>query len=133
MRDKGFTLIELMIAVAIVGILAAIAYPSYTEYVRKTRIAEAAAIVIEVAQMSERYFSLTADYVDDAISHPEQSPADGAAVYNVVLADGEAEDGGYLVTATAVDGGIMDGDACAVMTVNALAVRTPDDARCWRQ
>lgn len=133
MKNKGFTLIELMIAVAIVGILAAIAYPSYTEYVRKTRIAEAAATILEVAQIAERYYSQNGDYVDDAIIYPEQSPSDGNAIYNVVLEDGEDEDGGYLVTASAVGGGVMDGDGCANMSINALGVRLPADVRCWRQ
>lgn len=133
MKNKGFTLIELMIAVAIVGILAAIAYPSYTEYVRKTRRAEASAAVLAVAQIAERYYSQTGTYVDDALAYPDKSPADGAAVFDVVLAAGQPEDGGYLVTATAIGGGLMDGDDCESMTVNALGIRSPDNAKCWRQ
>ena len=53
-RQRGFTLIELMIVVAVVGILAAIAYPSYQSYVLKTRRATAAGCMLELSQWMER-------------------------------------------------------------------------------
>jgi len=59
---QGFTLIELMIAVAIVGILAAIAYPSYIEHVRKTRRADAKAVVLELSQWMERFYTENSRY-----------------------------------------------------------------------
>lgn len=56
-RSGGFTLIELMIVVAIVGLLAAIAYPSYQDSVRKSRRAEGRAAMMEVLQQQERYMT----------------------------------------------------------------------------
>ena len=56
-RVSGFTLIELMIVVAIVGILATIAYPSYQDYVRRSDRAEARAAMLNMAQLQERNFS----------------------------------------------------------------------------
>ena len=54
-RRRGFTLIELMVAVAIAGILAAVAYPNYTSYVQRSRRADAAAVLTAVVQAQERY------------------------------------------------------------------------------
>jgi type IV pilus assembly protein PilE len=61
---KGFTLIELMIVVAVIGILSAIAYPSYTEYVLKGRRAEARAALVDLMQQQERYFTQNGTYFE---------------------------------------------------------------------
>jgi type IV pilus assembly protein PilE len=61
-RVGGFTLIELMIAVAIVGILVAVAYPAYTQSVLKSHRAEAKAALLDLASREERYFSTTNQY-----------------------------------------------------------------------
>lgn len=58
-QHRGFTLIEVMVVVAIVGILAAIAYPSYIEHVRQTRRAEVTALMLENAQLLERHYTAT--------------------------------------------------------------------------
>ena len=56
-HSNGFTLIELMIAVVIVGILAAIAYPNYTAYVERGKRSEGRALLLEAANLMERYYS----------------------------------------------------------------------------
>ena len=56
-KAKGFTLIELMIVVAVIAILASIAYPSYQDSVRKTRRADAKEVLLEGAQWMERFFT----------------------------------------------------------------------------
>ena len=54
--ERGFTLIELMIVVAIIGILAAIAYPSYDEYVKRSNRTEGQALLSDASARQERYF-----------------------------------------------------------------------------
>ena len=61
-KQKAFTLIEVMIVVAIIGILAAIAYPSYQQHIIKTRRASATACLVELAQFMERYYTTRMSY-----------------------------------------------------------------------
>lgn len=62
-KARGFTLIELMITVAIVGLLAAIAYPAYTDSVLKGRRAEGRTALMEMMQQQERYMTQTGSYM----------------------------------------------------------------------
>jgi type IV pilus assembly protein PilE len=63
-KITGFTLTELMITVVIVGILAAIAYPTYMDQMRKARRADAEAALLELSQFMERYYTQNLSYVD---------------------------------------------------------------------
>jgi len=74
-RQQGFTLAELMIVVAIIGIIAAIAYPSYLNNVRKSRRADARAVLLEAAQFMNRMYTenLVAGYVGGAPPNDPQT------------------------------------------------------------
>lgn len=61
-KQGGFNLIELMIAVAIVGLIAAFAYPSYLEQIRKTRRADCAGAVTSLGSAMERFFTVNSTY-----------------------------------------------------------------------
>lgn len=61
-NNKGFTLIEMMITVAILGIISAIAIPSYAEYVRKGKRADAKVELLKIAQLQESYFVQNLSY-----------------------------------------------------------------------
>jgi type IV pilus assembly protein PilE len=65
-RETGLTLLELMIVVAVVGLLAAIAYPAYTEQVARGRRADAKTVLLEAAQFMERNFTEAGAYNRDA-------------------------------------------------------------------
>ena len=90
-RIKGFTLIELMITVAIVGILASVAYPSYMGSVTKSRRADAKAALLGFAQAMERHYTTEGTYAgagtdnDGDTGSPTifstTSPLDGSDVY----------------------------------------------------
>lgn len=134
--SRGMTLIELMIVVAIVGILAAVAYPSYQDYVRRANRADAQADVLELAQWMERRFTTTNRYAaadgDFTATLPfNQTPRSGAARYNLTAVVGGT---GQTFTLTATPAGGQVGDACGIMTINQLGVTTPaagGGRPCW--
>ncbi len=74
-RPSGFTLIEVMIVVAVVGILAAIAYPSYVNHVAKTRRGTANGCLLELAQAMERNYTLALRYDKDSGGNDVTLPA----------------------------------------------------------
>lgn len=81
-HTNGFSLIELMVAIAIVGILAAIALPSYQDYIRRSRAADAKAVLAEATQWMERNYTTTQSYVIAAGAFPallKYSPRDAAS------------------------------------------------------
>ncbi|MBK1731990.1 hypothetical protein CKO41_09340 [Thiococcus pfennigii] len=138
-RPRGFTLIELMITVAIVGILAAIAYPSYQEQIRKARRADAQAALLELAQFMERYYTMNNTYAgaDDEGTLPfEKAPKDGDATYYTIDFEGVPDGTSYTLVATPA--GAMTGDKCGTLSINAAGVKgisaeDVDLSVCWRQ
>jgi type IV pilus assembly protein PilE len=66
-RNRGFTLVELIVAMVILSILAAIAIPSYSQYVLKSHRTEAKAALMDAASLEERYFSTSNLYTQNPI------------------------------------------------------------------
>jgi type IV pilus assembly protein PilE len=126
------TLIELLIVVVIIGILAAIAYPSYQEQVRKTRRADGKATLMEVAQQLERCYTRFASY-----------NAAGCDVVGDLAADIDSPEGYYVVTGaltpgaftlTATRQGAQVEDAkCGELTLTNTGLRGSggDPDECW--
>ena len=99
-KSRGFTLIELMIAVAIIGILAGIAYPSYQDSVMKSRRRDAQGALMGLANAMERRFTETNSYVGAAGT--DETPADTGApwIYNVPAETASF----YTITISAANG-----------------------------
>jgi len=129
--NSGFTLIELMVVVAIVGILAAVAYPSYQEHVRRANRAEARGILLEMAQLLERNFTEASSYENFALP-VSQSPRTGTARYTIQFSADTPTRNTY--TLEAVPEGSMAGDTCGTLTLTQTGVRGAEGsvAECWR-
>lgn len=90
LAQRGFTLIELMIVVAIVGILAAIAYPAYQDSVLKGRRAEARTALLELMQQQERYMTQRGTYLVFSNTGGTTDPADAANTFKTFSGENSA-------------------------------------------
>jgi type IV pilus assembly protein PilE len=85
--QRGFTLLELMIVVAVVGILASIAYPAYQDSVLKGRRAEARTALLELMQQQERYMTQRGTYLVFSNTNGVTVPADAATTFKTFSGD----------------------------------------------
>ena len=134
-RSRGFTLIELMIVIGIVAILAAIAIPSYTDYVRRGRITEAISTLAGMRVKMEQYFQDNRSYVG-ACAAGTVAPQPANTAYWTYNCAGLTLNT-YLITAIGAVGGTMDGfqytldQANTRTTVIAPPATWPGSFNCW--
>ena len=141
---RGFTLIELMIVVAVIGILSAIAYPSYKSYILKSRRADAKNALLDLAAREERVFSTTNAYTTDrgtlgygpaGSAWPFGINSSGSVYYQLQV---DADASGYLGRAIPVAPQTAD-TACLEFRIKPdgtksnvdLAQNTLTTANCW--
>jgi len=124
---QGFSLIELMIAVAVVGILAAIALPAYNSQVRKSRRADAQATLMNVAARQQQTLLDTRAYAANLAALGVAVPASVASFYNVTVALGAGVNPTFTATATPLGGQAQD--SCGTLTIDQNGVKAP--ANCW--
>ena len=129
-KPNGFTLIELMIVVAIIGILAAIGYPAYNQYVEQSRRADIQGVLLDVAQRAERCYTTEQSYEDDGdFCVDMDSVNDAAEFYNVEVENVNATT--FTLTAEPTDA--QSDDRCGTLTLNQAGQTTSDGDDCWDQ
>jgi type IV pilus assembly protein PilE len=135
-KMHGFTLIELMITVAIIGILASIAVPSYTSYIARARRADARAQLMQVTQLMQRFYTandrfdkdrsaLVTDAASTFLASVNQSPAagNGTKLYDLVFGTFPSDGQSFTASMVPVATGAMANDKCGSFTIASTGVR----------
>ncbi|SDG87447.1 type IV pilin protein [Pseudomonas abietaniphila] len=129
-HQQGFTLIELMITVAIVAILAAIAYPSYTDYVRRGYRSEGIALLNDAAAKVERFYAQNNTYAGITLAKLGYADPMMSATgkYRLTIPNPTATN----YTVQVAPQGSQSTDTCGTLTIDQAGNKTPVTAECWR-
>ena len=126
---RGFTLVEVIIVVAIVAILVSVALPSYRDYVRKSRRAEAQAYLMALAGRQTQFLVDTRAYAPTLATINIPVPTNVAASYNVTLAAAAGPPPTFLLTATPIADQVFE--RCGTLTLNQAGAKTAAVTGCW--
>lgn len=133
-KTSGFTLIELMITVSIIGIVAAIAYPSYNQHVLKTHRVEGKELLVRAIQYQERYFASNNTYTSDVTDLGFANPANSESNYYVLTVNAATAAcpiaSCYSITVTAQNSQASD-THCTTMTQSSTGRKTATNQDCW--
>ncbi|MBC3921944.1 prepilin-type N-terminal cleavage/methylation domain-containing protein [Pseudomonas lurida] len=130
-HSQGFTLVELLIAVAITAVVAGVAYPGYTGHIKRAYRAEIVVLLTDQAQHLERFYARNGTFIDAS------DVSAGNDRYRITAALNPQD---FQLVATPVVGSVMTGDPCGDFSLTSTGKRTnpgaaPDMSRklCWGQ
>lgn len=136
--ERGFSLVELMASVAIVGIVSAMVYPSYVSHAQKARREDGKIALLQLSQQLERCFSEYEAYnnklcaiVGDDLTVTATSPE---GFYGIATSSGGVEkltETGYTLYATPTSSGAQVNDSCGVLSIDNLGNKGPSTSGCW--
>ena len=129
-KAVGFTLIEVMITVVILGILAAIAYPSYTQYIAKSTRSEAHAALMRLANLQEQYYLDNRTYATDMTKLGLS--ANPFITENGHYSIASSGTGSFTLTATAQGVQASRDSKCKTLTLTDAGVKGGTSAECWK-
>ncbi|WP_448096921.1 type IV pilin protein [Luteibacter yeojuensis] len=134
---RGFTLIELMIVVAVIAVLMLIALPSYTRYTFRARRGEGQELLLRLANAQERYYATYNKYAQDPVDDLKFATDLSAGGYYKITIDqltGTTFDTGYVAKAAPQQS--QAGDSCGTLSIDSRGTKsqtgsTTANGRCW--
>jgi len=128
---RGFTLIELIIVIAIIALLVAVAMPSYRDHVRKSRRAEAQAYLMAVAGRQQQFLVDSRGYAATLATINIPMPSSVVGSYDVTLAAAAGPPPTFTLTAAPKAGSDQVYEKCGTLSINQTGAKTASLTSCW--
>lgn len=125
-HQHGFTFIEIMIVIAIIGILYAVALPNYTSYIQKSRRADVQQVLLQQTAILERQYTRVGGY---PASFTFPSSDHYSFSYSSDATKGSSDGSEFTLTATPT--GAQSGDQCGSLSIDQSGIKTAGAAQCW--